>query len=168
MNTPILVYGFEPFLQYRANVTEAIANTLGNTPGFVTQVFPVVFNQEQFCDALHEAAPSIVIGMGQDSRARKIRLERKAVNWMCDRERDIEGDIRNEGPETLFCTAPVVGLPETTVTYDAGSYVCNFSMYICLEYCIPRGIPYQFLHIPVNYDVTLGVSAVRTIISMLR
>lgn len=163
-NQKILVYGFEPFLQYTKNVTEDIVEQLSRDSGVVGHIFPVVFDSAMFTQKLNEICPSLVIGMGQDSRARKIRIERKAQNQRRNHLESNTHRIAKNGPEHLFCNSSVNKPEGTTVTYDAGTYVCNFSMYVCLEYCIPKGVPYTFLHIPVGANPKQAARTVRDIL----
>jgi pyrrolidone-carboxylate peptidase len=52
----------------------------------------------------------------------------------------------------------------STVTYDAGTYVCNFSMYIACEYANKSGALFAFLHFPLEINPKRGVSFLRKVL----
>ena len=41
----------------------------------------------------------------------------------------------------------------TTITYDAGHYVCNYSMYLMSEYCENNNGKFAFIHVPEKHSV---------------
>lgn len=43
------------------------------------------------------------------------------------------------------------------LSYNAGTYVCNFSMYIISDLLQNSGVKYAFLHIPKQFDVDTAV-----------
>jgi len=62
-----------------------------------------------------------------------------------------EGKIISETDNPIkFVNLKLPKSPESTITYDAGDYVCNFSMYVSCEYCEQHNVKYAFLHIPLN------------------
>lgn len=142
------VYGFKPFRHYSHNITEAVVQALPARRGLTRHVFDVRFDRAQFVDAVKKAHPDVVLGLGMHGRARKIRVERRAVNKQRADDGTPPRPIRRGGPPALFATLDVPTTPSTTVTYNAGTYVCNFSMYVLLEYCQLEAIPYAFLHVP--------------------
>jgi pyrrolidone-carboxylate peptidase len=121
-----------------------------------------------FVQKIRKMNPCAVLGLGQDSRARKIRIERKAVNLKKDADEASATLIAADGPEALFCTTYPQNIDGTTITYDAGQYVCNFSMYTCLEYCIPNEVDYMFLHVPTAINPKQAAKTIRPIIHHLR
>lgn len=144
-----LVYGFGPYDRYKENITEAIIGSLKsrNDSDVVTEVFETRFSRAMFLRTLRRHAPEIIIGMGQHPRARKLRLERKAVNLWGKRGKPHK-PISRTGARHSFVNLRLPDTEETTITYNAGTYVCNFSMYVCLEYCRMAGGRYAFIHVP--------------------
>ncbi len=134
----VLIYGFGPYMSFRENVTEKTIRTLPRMAGVRTRVFDVRFDRAMFERALARAKPDIVIGLGQHPRARKLRLERRAHP---------RGDPRTGRRVTL----DLPHTADTTVTYDAGDYVCNFSMWIAGGWCGKNGARFAFIHVPGGY-----------------
>ena len=116
---------------------------------------------------LDDYRPELIIGLGQDSRARKIRIERKAKNWR-------KGlltpgrPISKTGPDYQYVSHKVASNADSTITYDAGAYVCNYSMYLMCEYCRCTNTKFAFLHVPVKADVNKVASFVTNIIRVYR
>jgi len=115
-------------------------------------IFETRFNRKMFEQALEKYNPKVIIGLGQDGRARKIRIERKAINWR-------KGlltpgrNISKQGPNYRYVSLKVASTSDSTVTYDAGDYVCNYSMYLMAEYGERTKARFAFFHIPVNADI---------------
>ena len=45
-------------------------------------------------------------------------------------------------------TLDIPGSDGVRLSYDAGNYVCNFSMFVIAEYCRNRGRRVGFIHLP--------------------
>lgn len=158
-----LVYGFGPFANYAHNVTVDIVREVKRLNIAPAIVFETRFSRSMFAHALRTHQPNIVIGLGQDSRARKIRIERRAINWQ--KSPGGEGrPITSNGIKYLYVPLKVKALPGTTITYDAGEYVCNYSMYLMCEYCRNTRNKFAFLHLPLSVDVAEAVALVAEII----
>ena len=147
----ILVYGFGPYLNYDENVSQKIVEFLRSQSEVATEVFNVRFSRSMILDRLNAHDPAVIIGLGQHPRARKLRLEKKAVNLM-QGPGGSERKIDDSGPAVRRADLVLPENKQTTITYDAGTYVCNYSMYICLEYCEKQAAQFAFMHIPMNYD----------------
>ena len=158
--TKILIYGFGPYGGFGHNITQAILRRLGRRRGLATRVFTTRFSRGMFLTALRQHAPQIVIGLGQDRTGRKLRLERKAVNRM-GRRGEVGRPIDPKGPAQLFVNLHLPETTATTVAYDAGSYVCNFSMYWMLRACRQTGCRFAFIHVPRHYDVAAATAYLR-------
>jgi len=162
-----LVYGFGPYGEFEQNISDAVIQRLRRRQGLVKEVFPTRFSRTMFLDALRRHAPAMVIGLGQHRTGHKLRLERRAVNRMGHRGK-VARPIDPAGPARLFVNLHLPETMETTVTYDAGAYVCNFSMYWMLRACLDTGRRFAFIHIPRHYDeaaatayVSLAIQAAR-------
>ncbi len=131
----VLVYGFGPYMGFRENVTEKTIRALPRSLRAHRKVFAVKFDRGMFERELERVRPEVVIGMGQHPRARKLRLERIAKR----------GAVRR----TVSLRLPRT--PDTTTTYDAGGYVCNFSMWVVQEWCAKHAARFTFIHVPRAY-----------------
>jgi pyroglutamyl-peptidase len=153
MNHPreILIYGFKPYLNYAQNVTENVIQEINDRKLGRGIVFDVEFDRNMFAKALRKHHPKLVIGLGQHPRARKIRIERRARNWQKAAHQK-GSQIDKAGPEYQYVSLKLPDGEQTTVTYDAGSYVCNFSMYIMNGEAKKVGAKYAFLHVPRTAD----------------
>lgn len=160
----ILVYGFRPYLGFRENVTEKIVTSLAPAPGLVARVFDVLFDRGMLREALLEARPRWVLGLGQHPRARKLRIERRAVNSMSAGPGDPPQPITPHGPPIRRATWRLEADEGSTVTYDAGRFVCNFSMYIVGEVCEELGARFAFVHVPARIDPGGGLRHVEAYI----
>jgi len=148
----ILVYGFKPYADYRSNITEQVLARIQETRILKKRVFDVRFDAAMFEETLVRIKPDRIIGLGQHPRARKLRIERKAKNLQ-----KIAGKapvpIIAGGPRDCYARLTLPQNELTTVTYDAGTYVCNYSMYLMAQYCRQTGAQSGFVHVPVGYDL---------------
>jgi pyrrolidone-carboxylate peptidase len=146
-----LVYGFGPYEEFDANISESVVRALAPRPGVVIEVFDVRFDRDMFVSVLGRHAPDVVIGLGQCRRGRKLRIESRAQNRWGRRGEPLRR-VSESGPGHLFASLRLPFDARTRASRDAGTYVCNFSMYVCLEYCATRGSQYGFIHVPRGYD----------------
>ena len=157
----ILIYGFKPYGSYSSNITEQVLAGLSDNQSVVKKVFDVRFDEAMFSEVLLQYKPDRVLGLGQHPRARKLRLERRAQNLRKDIGQS-PVQIELTAPAFLYCT---LALPEsdlTTVTYNAGNYVCNFSMYLMSRYCQSHNTKFGFVHVPMHYAVSTVTRYVQT------
>lgn len=147
-----LVYGFGPYGKFAHNVTTDIIHSVNRRKLAKGIVFDVRFYRKQFVEALNHYQPEIVIGLGQHPRAWKIRIERRARNWQSSPHPNGKR-IESRGPEFRFVSLKIPVAEGTTVTYDAGDYVCNYSMYLMCGETEKVNSMYAFLHVPINVDV---------------
>ena len=152
----VFVYGFGPYGEFERNVTEAVVRALPPLGGLRTAVFPVRFDRAMLLAPVRSEPAEIIIGLGQCRRGRKLRLERKAVNLRAEPDK-APRPIARRSPGHHFATLPLARIPDTRVSYDAGTYVCNFSMFVMLEHCRRHGGRFGFVHIPKDHDVQSAV-----------
>lgn len=157
----ILIYGFKPYSSYRSNITEQVLDGLPEYKNVVKKVFDVRFDAGMFRDVLLLHKPNRVLGLGQHPRARKLRLERRAQNLGKDIGQS-PVQIEPNGPAFLYCTLTLPDSDLTTVTYNAGNYVCNFSMYQTARYCQSHNAKCGFVHLPKHYEVSTVIKYVQT------
>jgi len=159
-----LVYGFGPYGKFAHNVTTDIIRLVNRMKWAKGIVFDVRFNRKQFTEALERYQPEIVIGLGQHPRARKIRIERRARNWKSSPSPD-GTQIESRGPEHRYVSLKIPVAEGATITYDAGDYVCNYSMYVMCRETEKMGAKYSFLHVPLDVDVEKASELIGTMLS---
>jgi pyroglutamyl-peptidase len=166
----ILIYGFGPYRQFHDNITEKIVRALPRRRGLKTVVFPVRFHKRQFTRAIKDFAPDVVLGLGQCSRGSLLRQERRAINRRRDSKDEKPRRITRGGPPQLFTQLTLDLAGDARPSQDAGSYVCNFSMYVMLDYIRRRklAVRYGFVHVPRGYDPRKALSAVRRALGAAR
>jgi pyroglutamyl-peptidase len=149
----ILLYGFGPYRQFKDNVTERILRKIPKRRGVTKIVFPVKFNRSQFIGAVTQYNPEWIIGLGQCSRGRRLRIETRAVNRRRSRQKERARPIVPRGAPNLFTNLRLELGRQARRSQNAGDYVCNFSIYVILESLRRRqlAIRYGFIHIPHDY-----------------
>ncbi|HOX32769.1 MAG TPA: pyroglutamyl-peptidase I [Spirochaetales bacterium] len=165
----ILLTGFDPFGGEKVNPAfEAVKLVPSSVAGaeIVKLEIPTVFGK---CDkvvaaAVREKRPDVVLSIGQAGGRFDMTVERVAVNIADGRIADNEGNqpidqtIREDGENAYFATLPVKAMVErirskgipASVSYTAGSYVCNYIMY-CELYMAAKefpGLRCGFMHVP--------------------
>lgn len=155
----VLVYGFGPYRNFQSNITETIVRNLPRRDRLKKIVFPVEFNKRQFLAAIREYKPDVVLGLGQCSRGRRLRIETQAVN----RRRHHKGEKARPivtGGALRLRTHLRFGLgPRARLSQNAGDYVCNYSMYVLLDFLKRSRAPirFGFIHVPRRYDAASAV-----------
>lgn len=146
----ILVYGFGPYLQFPTNITAQAIQDLAPRKGLRTVVFPVRFNRAQFVRSIKRHEPDVVLGLGQCSSGARFRIERRALNRRCDTGGARPVAINSAGPKQLIPTLSLRAGHGACTSRNAGAYVCNFSMYVVLDYLRRNHLAtrFGFVHIP--------------------
>ncbi len=150
----VLLYGFKPYGDYTENITEQVLSRISATDTLVKKVYEVRFDADMFNKTLSRLKPDRILGLGQHPRARKLRIERKARNLRKTPDQTLI-PISATGPASMHATLQLPETALTTVTYDAGTYVCNYSMYLTGQYCRQSGAHFGFIHIPKDQDLTI-------------
>lgn len=155
----LLIYGFEPYGKNTRNISQLVLNNLRKRQSINKIVLPVVFKSSELLNAVKELKPTVILGLGQYPRGHKIRIERLAKN-----QRKIKNQsksiISKSNPSKVLVTLKLKADSNSWVSYDARSYVCNFSMYILLTDKLTKNIPFAFLHIPKKMDVATATQFV--------
>lgn len=149
----ILLYGSGPYRQYKDNISEKIVKLIKQRKGLVKKIFPVKFDKQQFINQIKKTKPDVIIGLGQCSKCRKIKIERRAQNFKRNNKDEKQKVILKGGPKYLYTSLKLKKDNNSRISYDAGDYVCNFSMYIILNYVKDKNIRFGYIHIPRNYDL---------------
>jgi pyroglutamyl-peptidase len=148
----MMIYGFKPYGSFDSNISEQVINALPDRKGLVKRVFAVQFNYDMFYQSFLKLKPEIILGLGQHPRARNMRIERKARNIM----KDVDGyskHINKNSPNERYVNLKFPKLKNFTTTYNAGTYVCNFSMYVMGEYSESYGARFGFIHLPMGLEL---------------
>ena len=163
----LLISGFEPFGGERLNPSWEAVRQLPNRVGAwdLTQIqIPTVFGQgaARLLDAAAEVQPSAILCVGQAGGRGAVTPEVIGINL---REASIADNAgqkpENEpvvpgGPAAYFATLPVrdmasairrIGLP-ATLSYSAGTFVCNDVLYTLLHYYHQTETRVGFIHVP--------------------
>ena len=135
----ILLYGFGPYQQYTSNITEVLLRSMKLSRNVFKEVFEVRFSRRMFENTFETVRPDVILGLGQHPCARKLRIERRTHK-------------RDHPTQARFVNLSLPHTSETTVTYDAGNYVCNYSMWVGTEWCMQNNARYGFLHVPKDYS----------------
>ncbi|MCP1108766.1 pyroglutamyl-peptidase [Lachnospiraceae bacterium PF1-21] len=165
----ILITGFDPFGGAEINpafeAVKRLPDRLGEAQLIKLEV-PTVFEKDGVVleRAIEAEKPDVVLCVGQAGGRSVISVERVAINLMEARIPDNDGQqpmdqkIKEDGENAYFTTLPVKamvknvkehGIP-SSISYTAGTYVCNDIMYRLL-YLIDRTYPSirgGFIHVP--------------------
>ncbi len=150
----IIVYGFGPYGEFKNNVTERVVRGLLNRRRPKKIVFPVKFHRNKFIKAVKDTNPDIVLGLGQCSGGNRLRIETRAVNGRRDRKQGKPRRIIPRGSQRLMTGLRLVVGGKARSSSDAGQYVCNYSMYVILDFLTRRRshARFGFIHIPHRTD----------------
>jgi pyrrolidone-carboxylate peptidase len=168
----VLVYGFGPYKQFEDNITQRVVKKLPRSGNLKKIVFPVRFDKGQFTDAVKKFSPDFVLGLGQCSRGRLLRIERRAVNRRRMEKGEKARPIVSSGPKRLATTltlqTSLLG-KQAKVSTDAGDYVCNFSMYVILDFLLRRRqvVKFGFVHVPHGHDIKHAVNFIERALKTL-
>ncbi|HEW63514.1 pyroglutamyl-peptidase I [Fervidicoccus fontis] len=180
----ILVTGFEPFGGYKQNPSQIIAEHLPEkiekempNVELQTAILPVAYKKakDKLLTLLDSYKPDIVLSMGLWAGISYVTMERVAVNIMDARIPDNDGyqpidePIYTEGPNAYFSTLPIKsivkrlkesGIP-ASVSNTAGTFLCNYVMYIALHSRATKGYPRRsgYMHVPLLPEQTASVKS---------
>jgi pyrrolidone-carboxylate peptidase len=150
----VLIYGFGPYRQFQNNVTESIVRMFPKRRGMNKIVFPVRFHRSQFIGAIEKNNPDVILGLGQCSRGRLLRIESTAVNKKRKSKSEKATAIVAHGAKELTTALNFSLRRQARSSKNAGDYVCNYSMYVILDFIRRRNLAtrFGFVHIPHDYD----------------
>ena len=173
----ILLTAFDPFGGEPVNPSqEAVAAVSDTVAGaeIIKCVVPTVFGKsiDTVYAAMKKENPDVTFCIGQAGGRVGLTPERVAINLDDARIEDNEGNqpfdkvIREDGENAYFTSLPVkamvnkikeAGIP-ASVSYTAGTFVCNHLMYGVL-YNISREFPNMkggFMHVPFLHEQVLN------------
>ncbi len=163
----VLVSGFEPFGDATINASQEVvlqlqAKGLSNVE---TLVLGTSYENgfAELMQAITRTEPDYVLSLGESRGRASVNIENVGVNLAdCDLA-DNKGEIKTQqvidpsGSDAYIATVPVFELCEAvkqggvpcSVSWSAGTYVCNYVMYKTLHCLRHASIPFGFVHIPV-------------------
>ncbi|MBR3295905.1 MAG: pyroglutamyl-peptidase I [Clostridia bacterium] len=172
----ILLTAFDPFGGEPVNpAQEAVEAVRDNIAGaqIVKQIVPTVFGKsiETVHEAMKRENPDVTLCIGQAGGRIGMTPERVAINLNDARIPDNEGNqpldtpIFKDGKNAYFTKLPAKAMVEkmlkegipASVSYTAGTYVCNHLMYGVLYY-IDKEFPNMrggFMHVPFLHEQVL-------------
>ncbi|MBI1957038.1 MAG: hypothetical protein HYS44_01075 [Candidatus Niyogibacteria bacterium] len=158
----VLISGFSPYGAFSDNITQKIIQRLKVRKNTEKIIFPVEFNESIFRDAIQKYKPNFFLALGQHPRARKIRIERKAVNLRRFHKDQKPVAIDTKGPRYRFLNWKLTSDRETRISYNAGMYVCNFCIYVVSGLQQTENFKFALLHIPRSGDIQKMVKFVES------
>ncbi len=165
----ILITGFDPFGGEAVNpafeAVKLVADTIKGAQIIKLEI-PTVFTRSSDVveAAIIEHKPDVVLNVGQAGGRSHMTVEKVAINLAEARIPDNDGEqplgtkLREDGENAYFASIPVKsivqhmkdnGIP-ASVSYTAGTYVCNSIMYHVLYLTNTKypGIRAGFIHVP--------------------
>lgn len=164
----VLLTGFEPFAGDATNpsgdAVRLVADDWAGPERLVAAVLPVAFNAArlQLLELIIEHSPDVIIATGLAGGRADVSIERIAINLIDARIPDNAGDQPVDvpsvpySPAAHFATLPVkavtaditaAGIP-ASVSYSAGTFVCNHVMFTALDGGEPGDRAAGFIHVP--------------------
>jgi pyroglutamyl-peptidase len=169
----VLITGFDGFPRARFNPTGRLVAKLARIrrPAFarariVTHVFPTHYAavDRDLPELIRRHRPDVILMLGLAPRSNHLRIEMRGRNALSVLAPDAQGFTprhrairpnappeRWAGPSLARLLAAVrgFGMP-TSLSHDAGSYVCNYLYWRALEYAEGTSKPplVQFVHVP--------------------
>ena len=165
----ILVTGFDPFGKDTVNPSwEAVSRLPDEINGnrVIKMQLPTVIGRcvDLVAEAIERYHPDYVISVGQAAGRRGITVEKIAVNFNDFRIADNGGNqirnqlIEDDGPAGYYTALPAEKIVEkitaeglqASLSYHAGTFVCNHLMYGVRHYCQKNGLAVKsgFIHVP--------------------
>ncbi|QGA53901.1 pyroglutamyl-peptidase I [Sulfolobus sp. E5-1-F] len=166
----VLLFGFEPFLDYMENPSQLIVETLNGNVILNEEVkgviLPVEYDkiEDIIVTKIREIRPILTLGIGLAPGRAKITPEKIAINYRYSREGDNAGKkYRGEridplGQDGIFTNLPVEDLVDylnqngipAELSLSAGSYLCNNAMYIIIREARKYNSLGGFIHVPLH------------------
>ena len=164
----ILLYGFKPYKKWKENISEKIIRKIRNRKNLKKLIFDVEFSKKNFIDEIKKFDPDVIIGLGQHTRSKKIRIERKAVNLKRENKKEVPKKISKKGLKYLFLNLKLKKDKNSWISYDAGKYVCNYSMYVISDFSRIKDIKFAFIHLPKDIGLNPAVKYIKKILQAFR
>jgi len=150
----ILIYAFRPFKKYKKNISEEVVKNLVNKRKFIKVILPIVYKKKYILNKIKKHQPDIIIGFGQ-SAGKLIGIEKRAKNVFEMERPKGKRVIDPTGPKLYFTNLNLKKIPGVRISYNAGDYLCNLTMYVILDFIKKENLKtrFAFIHIPKNYNL---------------
>lgn len=163
----ILVTAFEPYDDWEENSSwlalVELTKNLPDEPVVTTRRYPVDFDgmRRQLSKDLGDGY-DYAIHLGQSPRDAQVTLEAIGINVRGDREQSPEryGPLVIDAPPAYQTDLPLAQITErlrsenipTRVSYHAGEYLCNATLYLSQHLAIQKGMKTKslFVHLPLS------------------
>jgi pyrrolidone-carboxylate peptidase len=153
-----LLYAFQPYGGNVTNISESVLKLLPFRD-VEKMVLPVAFDKKVFQD-LVARQPKYIIGLGQYPRGEMVRIERRAQNLYGAKKLKNYRPIMPGKPRYRSLNLLLKPNKHSRLSYDAGKYVCNFSMYMLADLCSKHNIQYAFFHIPKGMNKNIAAQSI--------
>ena len=182
----ILVTAFEPFGGSRRNSSldtlRSLPERIGNC-ALIRAELPVEYDGAgaALAEVLHKTEGlSAVVCLGQAEGRGTVTPEFIAVNVRNGSIPDNAGRLcrfepcEEGGPDGILSTLPVPAIADrlnekklpASVSFSAGSYVCNSTMYAALRLTDGTGIRAGFIHLPLSSEIALEEGKAGRVLSL--
>ena len=155
----VLIYGFKPYREFTSNVSEKLVKKLQKRKKLTKITLPATLQKGAYLK-LTKHKPNVILGIGQCKRGKKIRIERKAANVKQPVEDGKIFPISKKGQSFRRVNLMLEKNGNSKLSYDAGKYACNFSMYVLSNVAQKDGIAFAFIHIPRDYNLSKAIDFV--------
>lgn len=178
----VLITAFEAFGEDAINPTERLLADIGKEQitgaELHTLLLPVVFDEcaDRLLEAVRALQPDAVICCGLASGRTSITPEQIAINLkevakessVADNNgnRPYDERINPDSPDGLFSLLPIRKMVDNmkeqaipaTISYSAGTYICNNTMYALLDYIRIHQLPMigGFVHFPASQEMAVA------------
>ena len=171
VDVELLVTGFGPFGDNAENPSAWLAEQSMASFEILEVSFRAV---DQFVEGLSKNPPQALLCIGLAQKARVMRLETVAHNWIGPTP-DVLGEVWGPGPidprlpsqlsSTLWTAEDFLMLDEAEPSADAGGYLCNYLLFKAI-----RALPTSqvaFLHVPpfAVLEQTRQLAALQTLLT---
>lgn len=183
----VLVTGFDPFDKDIVNPAYEAVKILPDKiqdSEIIKLEIPTSFERSKIAieEAIEKYSPDIILSIGQAGGRNEITVEKVAINLLEARIKDNDGyqpsglSIREDGDTAYFTNLPIKGMVAhikennipATISYTAGTFVCNSVMYNIL-YLIDKKYPNirgGFIHVPYLPEQVVSKSPVPSSMSL--
>jgi len=163
----LLITGFDPFGGETVNPAWEAVKLLPDVVGayeLTKMEIPTVFGaaSQKVLDAAQKVQPDVILCIGQAGGRKAITPEMVAINLRHARIADNAGNqpqdepVAADGPAAYFATVPVRKMTaaieaagiEAAVSYSAGTFVCNDTLYAVLHHYAGTPVQAGFVHVP--------------------
>ncbi len=155
-----LLYGFKPWGKLDKNISQEILKRIKSNKNLKKVIFKVNFNKKKLINPIIKFKPDIILGLGMSGKGNKIRIEKKALNILNKYDNKPKKKISKSGKE-FFVNLRIKKDNNSRISYYAGDYVCNYSMYVILDYIKNKNIKYGFIHIPKTYNLSKAINFIK-------